>query len=115
MIKWLFLLVFSLHILPYHGAISLRIPEPVYTRACDGPCSPINEFIYIPCHEEACFARAEKIEEAICTTMHAPRSESVDVPAGVSSLTSCATQGLTVAKSLNPYIQTYILFTQKRE
>ncbi len=115
MAKWLFLLVFSLHMLPYHGAVSLRIPEVQRMRACDGPCSPINQYIFIPCHEEECFARAQKVEAQHCTRVHGPRHDTVAAPLVASTLISCPTPQLIAAKIQAPHIPTHLLVTQKRE
>lgn len=115
MAKWFLIAVFALRMLPYNGALSLAIPEIQRTRACDGPCSPITEFIYVPCREQECFARHTQKTEWSCTQSSSARHDST-APRAIPSITEDCVYEVAALKPVSaPHISQHILVTQKRE
>jgi hypothetical protein len=113
--KWLFLFALSLHMLPYHGAITLQLPLQELRHMCDGPCSPVHEFVMVPCDEEACVARPERINEDPCTPLQSPQHESAPSLTMPTTLFTCAPEMVRVSPPNAPHIVQTILTTQKKE
>lgn len=113
--KWLFLFALCANILPYHGVVTLQLPAQDLRHMCDGPCSPVHQFIETPCREESCLARPERVQEQSCAPLQSPRHETAPTNNIPHVPFLCAPSLLRVAPQIPPHIEQTLLTTQKKE
>lgn len=113
--KWLFLFALCAYMLPFHGAVTLQLPIKEYQHICDGPCSPVHEFVMVPCEEDVCVARPERTQDVPCSPLQSPQHETTPSPISPSTLFACAPESLQIIPPSIPHIVQTILTTQKKE